>query len=160
MRAFLTRPRTLWLAFAATLLLTLVFIAVMAIWDFTVIDEMSDPETVRAHVEAMTPQQRRVHARLTMTTDLLYPVAYSTFFAGMALRWLGRAGPLFAAVAFLVVPFDLLELVAQVQILGGDFTWLPVKAVATPAKLALYLPALAATLVAAAVAARSHLRRS
>ena len=160
MRAFLTRPHTLWLAFAATLLLTLVFIAVMAIWDFTVIDEMRDPETVRAHVEAMTPQQRRVHARLTATADLLYPVAYSTFFAGMALRWLGRAGPLFATVAFLVIPFDLTELVAQLRILGGDFTWLPVKAVATPAKLALYLPALAATLVAAAVAARSHLRRS
>ena len=160
MRAFLTRPRTLWLSFSATLLLTLVFVAVMAMWDFTVIDEMSDPETVRAHVEAMTPLQRRVHIRLTATADLLYPFAYSTFFAGMALRWLGRAGPLFAVVAFLVVPFDLLELVAQVRILGGDFAWLPVKAVATPIKLALYLPALAATLVAAAVAARSRLRRS
>ena len=160
MRSFLTRPRTLWLAFTATLLLTLVFIIIMAVWDFAVIDEMSDPEKVRAHVEAMTAEQRRVHARLTSTADLLYPFAYSTFFAGMALRWLGRAGPLFATVAFLVVPFDLTELVAQVQILGGDFTWLPVKAVATPIKLALYLPALAATLVAAAVAARSRLRRS
>lgn len=153
-RAKLVSDRNLWLSFMLVAVLSAVFGIVMLVGGFTIIDEMQDPQKVRDHVEAMTERQRMTHAWLTATVDVLYPFVYASLFAGLSLRFLGKSGPIFATIAALAIPADLVEGFAQVIILHGGFEILPVKAVATPIKLALSGTAAAGAIVALLVAAR------
>ncbi|NNU16626.1 hypothetical protein HK107_09865 [Parvularcula sp. ZS-1/3] len=153
-RAKLVSDRNLWLSFILVALLSATFGIVMLLSGFTIIDEMQDAQKIRDHVEAMTERQRMTHAWLTATVDVLYPFVYASLFAGLSLRFLGKAGPFFAIIAALAIPADLVEGFAQVIILHGGFEVLPVKAVATPIKLPLSGTAGAASIVALLIAAR------
>jgi len=139
MTKFLTKPLTLWILFALFILETIGFAAIMAVWDFEVIDEISDPEKVRHHIAEMSALQRTVHAWTTATLDVAYPLTYGPLFAGFALRALK---PIFAVPAIAVIPTDLTEGVVQVLALtgSGDLIWL--KAYLTPLKLVLFLIAM------------------
>lgn len=142
MLTYLSRPKTLWILFFATLVMTLAFGLVMYIWEFGIIDEMYNAEHIRAHIEAMTPKQRKVHAWMTATLDVAYPFAYGGFFIGVALKAFKRAGLWLALPAMLVIPADLIEGVSQVFLLTGHEGFMPVKLIATPTKLILYITAL------------------
>ena len=138
MRFLPTTRRGLWAAFFVFLALNLVFLAVMRIYGFTIIDEMWQPATILAHVEALSPEQRRAHAWLTGTADVAYPLAYAAWLGGLAVaafparRWL-------ALPILLCVPADLIEGLSQMMILTGTPDWVSVKAVATPVKLVLFV---------------------
>ena len=132
--------RGLWAAFGVFVGLNLVFLAVMQGYGFVIIDEMWQPATVAAHVEAMSDTQRRAHAWLTGTADVAYPFAYAALLGGLAVR----AFPDHEWLAFpilLCVPVDLIEALSQVMILtGADMDpWLAVKSIATPIKLVLFV---------------------
>lgn len=142
---FLTKPRTLWILFGLFVLQTIVFAVIMQIWDFEIIDEMSDPNAIRHHIDEMSATQRSVHAWMTATLDVAYPLTYGPLFAGLALR---AFKPLFALPAIAVIPTDLSEGFVQVMALTGtvDLVWM--KAYLTPLKLGLFFGAMAIALVA------------
>ena len=140
MKQFLTKPLTLWLLFAAFILQTIGFAVIMAIWEFEVIDEISDPETVRQHIAAMTDVQRSVHAWTTATLDVAYPLTYGALFAGIAWRSLR---PIYSLPAIAVIPVDLAEGVVQVLALIGNDALIWTKAYLTPFKLVLFFAAMA-----------------
>lgn len=144
---YLNSTRNIWLSFWVTFALTIAFGVVMHLYDFQIIDEMWKPAVIRDHVFSMSAEQRRAHQWLTGTADVLYPFAYSSLFAGLALRHWKRYGPVIAIVCGLCIPVDLIEGLSQIFILGGSFEWLWVKAVATPIKLVLFGIGLISTLI-------------
>ena len=154
----LTKPKTLWLLFILFIVETLLFGAVMAYWDFTIIDEMSDPDYIQRHIEEMSAAQRMAHAWMTATLDVAYPLTYGALFVGLALK---AFRPLLAAPAIAVIPTDLAEGLVQVMALtgNGDLLWL--KAYLTPAKLALFILAIIIALAALLrmIRARNHSQR-
>ena len=135
---WLTRPRTIWLAFVLTLILTAIFGLVMHIWNFQIIDEMWNPARVAAHIDLMSPEQRRAHAWLTGTVDVLYPFSYTALFLGMAMKYFPSAGWKLYAPIILTIPFDLTEGLVQILALSGYEAVIPIKAVVTPIKLILF----------------------
>jgi len=138
MTSFLTNPANLWRLFFLLLIMTAIFAGVMAIWDFEIIDEMSQPRRIVEHIEAMSATQRAVHAWMTGTLDVAYPFVYGALFAGLSLRAFDRWGMLLAIPSFLVIPVDLIEGFIQVLLLNGvyDIAWM--KAYVTPLKFVLF----------------------
>ena len=155
---FLCRTVVLRWSFAAYVLLTLGFGAVMWIWDFQVIDEIFLRQDITSAVTALDETQRQVHAVTTTTLDVAYPFAYGAFQAGMAYRYLGRWGRWIAPLSLVCIPVDLVEGFAQVMILSDQMQYVTLKTVATPIKLALYVPGLIAALIALFVAGRESRR--
>jgi len=135
----ITHSTTLWVLFLLFVAQSIGFAIIMWVWEFGIIDEMSDPEKVRAHIEEMSAGQRHVHAWMTATLDVAYPLTYGPLFAGLALRALP---PLYAVPALATVPVDLIEGVTQVMALNGAYDWLAMKAIVTPIKLVLFLAAM------------------
>ncbi|MEM7329833.1 MAG: hypothetical protein AAF437_13905 [Pseudomonadota bacterium] len=145
----MTQKRTLWILFGLFVLETIGFGIIMRIWDFAIIDEMSDPQKISAHIAAMTEQQRSVHAWMTATLDVAYPLTYGPLFAGLAWRCFT---PHFAIPAIAVIPTDLAEGYVQVMALTGDESLLWLKAYLTPLKLGLFLAAMLIAIAALGIA--------
>ena len=153
MTDFLKRPVVLWCLFGLFVLETLGFAVIMAIWDFGVIDEMSDPDAIRQHIAEMTALQRSVHAWTTATLDVAYPLTYGPLFAGLILRAFDAR---IALPAILVIPTDLAEGVVQVIALTGNLDVLWLKAWLTPAKLGFFILAMVIALVALVIDVRRN----
>ena len=132
---------------------TIAFGVVMAVWDFTIIDEMYDPDKIRAHIAEMSEVQRQAHAWMTATLDVAYPLTYGALFVGMALR---AFKPVFALPALLVIPTDLTEGFVQVQAMLGNGSLIWLKAYVTPAKLILFTLAILIVLAALVVEVRAR----
>nr|WP_298930275.1 hypothetical protein [uncultured Erythrobacter sp.] len=141
----LAHPPMLWSNFIATLALTAVFGAVMHFWDVVIIDEMYDAGAILAHIADLTPKQRSVHAWLTGSVDVLYPLVYGGFFIGVALKAFGRTGIWWAIPSALVIPVDLFEGFTQIMLLNGHTEYIHAKVAATPIKLVLFVAGLAIT---------------
>lgn len=148
MTSFLTNARTLWFLFAATLAITCAFPVVSSHWQLTLLDGITSPAAARSLLEQFTPEQRTVHAWITATLDVAYPLAYGGLFAGSALRVFERHGRYLALPALLAIPTDLIEGVVQILALTGIADWLGAKAVLTPAKLVLFGSGLCVAVVA------------
>ena len=84
----LTGNRTLWALFIIQVLIWVGFVSVMWGYDFILIDEMWKPEEIRDFIGTLSPEQKRAHIWTTATLDVLYPLTYGSFFAGMAIRFL------------------------------------------------------------------------
>ena len=140
--------------------LTCLFVLVMKIWDFHIIDEMYTKEAILSHIGSMSETQRHVHVVLTATLDVVYPFIYGFFQAGMALRYLGSWGKWIAYLSLVCIPVDLTEGFSQVMLLTGSLGYVELKTVVTPVKLALYLPGLAFALVAVVVALKQSIIRT
>jgi len=146
--SFLAETRTLWFFFAATLVITCLFPLVGSHWQLTLLDGISSPAEARSVLEELTPHQKKIHAWITATLDVAYPIVYGGLFAGSALRVFTRYGRFLALPALVVIPTDLIEGVVQVLALTGTADWLDAKAVLTPAKLVLFAAGLCITVFA------------
>lgn len=144
----ITQTRTLWVLFILFVLESIGFGIIMLVWDFAIIDEMSDPDKISAHIAAMSETQRSVHAWMTATLDVAYPLTYGPLFAGLALRHLKAV---FAVPAIAVIPTDLTEGYVQVVALLGDESLLWLKAYLTPLKLVLFFGAILISIAALVV---------
>lgn len=120
---------------------------VMHIWQFGIIDEMSDPEAILAHLNQMSPSQKTVHAWMTATLDVAFPFAYGSLFIGMALRHFQRFGPLLVWSNLVLIAADLTEGFIQVLLLNGHENIVWAKAIVTPLKLGLFIFGLMVTLI-------------
>lgn len=156
MQDWFTNTKTLWTMFWLTLGLTVGFAVVMQVWQFELIDEMSDPEQIRAHVAMFSETQKTAHIWMTATVDVAYPFAYGSLFMGMALRFFGRVGFWLALPSLIVIPVDLAEGYVQVMFLSGDDNLLYLKSFLTPLKLVLFMPGLLIALVGAGIAIKER----
>ena len=143
----LTRNQTLWIAFIATVLLTLAFQIAVDIWSLTLIDAIADPDETRLAIASMSAEQNVTHAWITATLDVAYPLAYGALFIGSAHKFYGSWGWILAAPVYILVPTDLLEGVVQVLALADVTDWVDAKAVLTPLKTGLFLLGLTTTVV-------------
>lgn len=126
---------------------------------FGIIDEMYVAEDIRAHIKAMSPRQRAIHAWLTGTVDVVYPFAYGAFFIGIAIKYFGRFGIWLAIPTFLVIPADLIEGLSQAMLLTGHDSYMGVKLVATPIKLVCFICGLCVTIIGLVLALKNGLTR-
>ena len=147
LRNTLTDNRILWMSFIATILLTITFQVAVGIWDLTLIDAISDPGDTRLAIASMSQQQNLIHAWITATLDVAYPLAYGALFIGSGYKFYGKWGWLVAAPVFVLVPTDLIEGVVQVLALTNVTDWIDAKAILTPLKTFLFLLGLATTIV-------------
>ncbi|MFN3212163.1 MAG: hypothetical protein ACE37M_03585 [Henriciella sp.] len=153
MRTYLTKGSVIVGTGLAFLALTLAFGVWIEAYDLHIIDEISDPEQIRAVVAAMSEQQRSAHWWMTLVLDYFYPLAYGGFFAGTALRFFGKAGPWLALPALICIPADVIENTVQLFILSGDDSLIWLKAIMTPLKLATFIPAAIIALIGLGIAA-------
>ena len=154
----LARTRSLWTAFFCTLVLSPAFPLAASVWEITLLDRLSDPAEVRQAIAAMTAEQRVIHAWITATLDVAYPLAYGALFIGSACAFYPRGGRYLALAIAPVVPFDLLEGVVQVLALTHVADFVGAKAVLTPLKFALFALGLLATLRAGLTWLTRHFR--
>ena len=142
----LAERRSLWIAFISTTLITIAFPVATSFLQIPLVDAISDPTEVRQVISDMTPSQRVVHAWITATLDVAYPLAYGALFIGSAYAFYGRFGSYSAFSLLVDVPTDLLEGVVQILALMGSADFLAAKAVLTPLKTILFLLSAASTL--------------
>ena len=102
------------------------------------LDGISSPEEAKTLLRSLTPEQVQVHIWTTAVVDVLYPLAYGSFFAGVALTFYRHFGLFLAIPSFLVIPVDIAEGLVQIYALRGSEDWLDYKAFLTPAKFALF----------------------
>ncbi len=150
----LTETNTLWRLFWVFVGLSLAMLAWITFYKLHIIDEIWEPAKVQAALEAQTPAQHRAHFRMTLFFDLLYPFIYGPLFAGLTLKYLKRGW--LTIPAFLCIPADTIENIAQLFILSGTSEAMAVKAIATPVKLICFIIALVLALLALGVAAKSR----
>ena len=141
----LKNPIVLWVLLVITLLLTYSFTLISGHWGLTLLDSITSPDDARALIASFSPEQITVHVWTTAVVDVAYPLAYGLFFAGSALCFFGRFGVYLALPAFLVIPVDLVEGLAQVLGLLGTVDLLDWKAILTPAKFGLFFIAMGIT---------------
>lgn len=159
MRQFLTKSTTIWTLGIGFVLLTLGFGVWIERYDLHIIDEISDPDKIRAVIAAMTPEQRSAHWWMTLTLDYAYPLAYGGFYAGMALRFFGKLGPWLAIPALVCIPADIVENTVQLFLLSGDEGLIWLKAIMTPVKLATFIPASIIALIGIGIAIYRRFRK-
>jgi hypothetical protein len=150
----ITRTWILTLSGICYLAITVLFILVMRIWDFQLIDEMYSKDAILVQIELMSSDQRYAHVLTTATLDVLYPFTYGIFQAGMAYRFLGSWGKWIAPLSLVCIPVDLIEGFSQVMLLTGSLGYVELKAIVTPIKLVLYVLGLAFALLALVIAIR------
>lgn len=105
----------------------------------TLLDFQLTGEAAREALVAIKgrPNAVGVHLYLSAGVDMVYPLAYGTFVAGICLRYGGPHGWLWALPILAAAGFDLAENLVQVQALTGDTGVLAAKTFLTPPKFAL-----------------------
>ena len=143
----LSENRSLWIAFGATILITIAFLITGSMWGITFLDTISDPSEARLVISSMSPDQRIIHAWITATLDVAYPLAFGALFIGSAYKFYKNSGRFIALPFFVLVPTDLLEGIVQVLALTGTMDLVDAKAVLTPLKTILLLLGITTTTV-------------
>ncbi len=134
----LKRPRTIILSLVATMALAAAFQAWIPSVGGEILDRLSTLDETSALLASMTADQKDSHFWMTLVLDYAFPVAYSAFFAGLALQFGGRLGLMLALPAALVLPLDIIENTIQLFALKGSDGLLYLKAFLTPAKFQLF----------------------
>ena len=146
----LTDTKILWRLFWVFVVLSIAMLIWITFYKLHIIDEIWDPAKVQAALNAQTPAQHRAHFHMTLFFDLLYPFIYGPLFAGLTLKYLKRWW--LSIPAFLCIPSDTIENIAQLFIFSGASEAMAVKAIATPIKLLCFVIASILVLVALGVA--------
>lgn len=150
----LTNTKILWRLFFTFAIFSFAMLAWIQYHGLHIIDEVSDPEQVKAVLAAQTPAQHKAHFWMTLLLDIPYPFAYGLLFAGLALKFLGKWGKWLCIPALIAIPFDTIENIAQLFILKGNTDLLALKAIVTPIKLTSFIIALILAIVALGIAAK------
>ncbi|MEM5517053.1 hypothetical protein WNY37_08820 [Henriciella sp. AS95] len=159
--SFLTRTPVIIAAFVATIVVGWSFTLIIAAVDGALLDTILTGDEASARLAEMTGDQRYVHFIGTIANDTLFPIAYGSFFAGLAARFAPeklRTWVVLPALATVIV--DLAENTVQALALSGTADYLGFKDVLTPLKYGLFYLSLILALGFAALAlARWLVRR-
>ncbi len=148
----LTRAPVIWALFFAMVAITLGFQFFGPSVGGVYLDLQSTGVASRILIDGLTGAQRNAHFWVTVLLDAAYPLAYGGFFAAMALRFFGKAGPVLALPALATIVADIGENTVQALALAGAADLLDVKDWLTPLKFGLFALAGLIALVALAVA--------
>lgn len=129
----------LWFSFVATLLMTCAFQVLVQQFDLILLDGISNQADVQSAITDMSDQQKNIHAWMTGTLDLLYPIAYGCLFIGSAYRFYPSKGLLLALPGAICIPVDLIEGVVQITALTDLADWTVLKPLLTPLKELLFV---------------------
>ena len=135
---FLRRPLVILLSLIANIALGIGFFLWMPHVGGTILDSVASVDDTSALLASMSEAQKTSHFWMTLCLDILFPLTFGAFFAGMALRFPGRLGLLLAVPAFAVLSADILENITQLFALKDNLNLLPAKAVLTPLKSFLF----------------------
>ncbi len=135
----LSRPAIMWATLFVTVVLTVLFQVVASHWQLSLLDAISDPTEARQVLAGMSPEQKSIHAWITATLDVAYPLAYGALFIGAAYQFFPERAVWLARPTYVLVPIDLIEGVIQVVALIGAADWMDAKAIVTPIKTLLFL---------------------
>ena len=138
MRVLLTKTSSLALLFAAAIALVFGFNLWTPSAGVTLLDGIGPALEAQELLASMSETQKTAHFRMTLWLDMLFPLAYGGFFAGMVLRNFEKPGVWLAIPAFLVIPIDIAENVIQLIALSGNESLLGAKSLLTPTKFALF----------------------
>ncbi len=150
--SILTRAPVIWALFLAAIAISAGFQFFGPSVGGVYLDLQSTGVASRILIDGLTDAQRSAHFRVTVLLDTAYPLAYGGFFAAMALRFFGKAGPVLALPALATVVADLGENTVQALALAGAADLLDVKDWLTPLKFGLFALAGAIAFVALVVA--------
>lgn len=142
----LADTKILWMSFLATVLCTIVFQVLVHHFDLVLLDALSDPIEIHRAIASMSDQQRLIHAWMTGTLDLIYPMAYGALFVGSAYKFFPTKGFFLSLPVLICIPVDLAEGVVQIFSLAGCVEWTQLKEFLTPLKQMLFVTALLLTI--------------
>ena len=149
---FITQTSVLLTLFAIFLAISIGFQFWKPLVGGTFLDSVASVPEVQNLLVKMSSAQKDSHFLMTLLLDMLYPLVYGSLFAGLTLRVFGSHVSWLSIPAFIVIPVDLAENVIQLIALKGNEVLLPLKAVLTPVKFALFYVAGVIALVALAYA--------
>ena len=135
----LADTKILWISFVATILCTVAFQVLVHQFDLALLDALSDSTEIQAAIAGMSEQQRLIHAWMTGTLDVAYPIVYGSFFIGSAYTFFPSKGFLLSLPALICIPVDLIEGVIQILALVGFADWTQLKELLTPLKKLLFV---------------------
>ena len=142
------RPSTLLILFLSTVAMTFAFQWIAGQWGLVFLDSISSPEQAKELVNGYSAEQIQVHIWTTAVLDVLYPLAYGSFFAGIAMASFRHFGFFLALPSFLVIPVDITEGLIQIYGLTGNLDLLDWKAILTPLKFGLFFFGFAVAVIA------------
>ena len=108
-------------------------------FELVLLDNLWQPERVRAAIADMDATQRAAHIWLTSSVDVVFPIAFGLFVLGSGLRLQPARRKPITALVMLLIGFDLLEGTVQILALTSQVDWLAAKQILTPVKLGWYL---------------------
>ena len=111
-------------------------------FELVLLDNLGQPERVRAAIADMDATQRAAHIWLTSSVDVVFPIAFGLFVLGSGLRLQPARRKPITALVMLLIGFDLLEGTVQILALTSQVDWLASKQIITPVKLGCYLAGL------------------
>jgi hypothetical protein len=155
----LKRTPVIWGLFVAAILIWLGFSIFAEAVGGTFLDTIANEERSRTLIAGLSEVQRSAHFRVTIFLDTAFPIAYGGFFAGMALRFFGKYGPIAALPALATAIVDLTENTVQALALSGAADALDAKAWLTPLKFDLFFLAAAIALIALVIAVVNIFRK-
>ena len=135
---FISRTPILIGLFLAMLVIGYLFGGVREASGGVLLDTIWNGADAKAHLLAMTAEQKSAHFWGTAVNDMLYPFAYGGLFAGLAWRFGGHRFPL-VIPAMSVIIVDLAENTTQALALAGNDGLIGLKDVLTPLKFGLFL---------------------
>lgn len=159
MTTLLKRTPVIWGLFVAAILIWLGFSIFAEAVGGTFLDTIANEERSRTLIAGLSEVQRSAHFRVTIFLDTAFPIAYGGFFAGMALRFFGKYGPIAALPALATAIVDLTENTVQALALSGAADALDAKAWLTPLKFDLFFLAAAIALIALVIAVVNIFRK-
>ncbi|MBU2605340.1 MAG: hypothetical protein KKC43_05555 [Alphaproteobacteria bacterium] len=159
MTTLLKRTPVIWGLFVAAILIWLGFSIFAEAVGGTFLDKIANGERSRTLIAGLSEVQRSSHFRVTIFLDTAFPIAYGGFFAGMALRFFGKYGPIAALPALATAIVDLTENTVQALALSGAADALDAKAWLTPLKFDLFFLAAAIALIALFIAVVNIFRK-
>lgn len=128
----LSTPRFLLLSFLVALLCMGAFEVLKGLIEGELLDRQMSGAAANLRMAQMEASHRRYHLLGTATVDMVYPLAYGAFFAGLLIRC--GAHPWWLGCLALGMGCDWVENLTQIVSLSGWANLLAAKSVLTPVK--------------------------
>lgn len=128
----------LWFLFVATLACVYGF----SLWGPSaggvLLDTLATEVDVQAQLDVMSVEEKNSHFWMTLILDMIFPLVYGGFFAGVALKFFEGKAAWLAVPAFLVAVIDIVENTIQLFLLQDVGGLIALKPLLTPAKFTMF----------------------
>lgn len=138
MLKYLQMNTVLWFLFGATLACVYGFNLWGPSAGGVLLDTLATEVDVQAQLDVMSLEEKNSHFWMTLILDMIFPIVYGGFFAGVALRFFEGKAKWLAVPAFTVALIDVAENTVQLFLLNDVGGLIALKPILTPAKFTLF----------------------